>query len=133
SGLRLLGASLSFWPSEGKDVRRCPDDVRQQNGKAKLLMIASWGRAGSSRAEMLHTARSRLERLLDHQPVETTLYSLSESPPAAPDRRTDERYLSLFRVGTMKVGDRPELCLIRNVSAGGMMIRPYSPIATGTH
>jgi hypothetical protein len=70
---------------------------------------------------------------LDQQPVETTLYSLSESPPAAPDRRTNERYLSLFRVGTMAIGDRRELCLIRNVSAGGMMIRPYSPIATGTH
>lgn len=70
---------------------------------------------------------------MDQQPVETTLYSLSESPPPAPDRRTDERYLSLFRVGTLTIGDRRELCLIRNVSAGGMMIRPYCSIATGTH
>ena len=55
---------------------------------------------------------------MDQQPVETTLYSLSESPPPAPDRRTDERYLSLFRVGTLTIGDRRELCLIRNMSAG---------------
>jgi len=69
---------------------------------------------------------------LDQQPVETTVYSLSDTPPLAPERRTDERYLSLFRVGTLTIGDRRELCLIKNVSAGGMMIRPYCPIAIGT-
>ena len=30
------------------------------------------------------------------------------------------------------VEGRRELCLVRNVSAGGMLIRPYSPIAAGT-
>lgn len=69
---------------------------------------------------------------MDQQPVETTLYSLSEAPPAAPDRRAEDRYLSLFRVGTLNIGDRRELCLIRNVSAGGMMIRPYCEIESGT-
>ena len=69
---------------------------------------------------------------MDQQPVETTLYSLSEAPPAAPDRRAEDRYLSLFRVGTLTIGDRRELCLIRNVSAGGMMIRPYCEIESGT-
>ena len=68
---------------------------------------------------------------MDQQPVETTLYSLSEAPPAAPDRRAEDRYLSLFRVGTLTIGDRRELCLIRNVSAGGMMIRPYCEIESG--
>lgn len=65
-------------------------------------------------------------------PVETTLYSLSECPPQRPDRRTGNRYVSLLRVGALLVDDRRELCLIRNISAGGMMIRPYSPIAPGT-
>ena len=69
---------------------------------------------------------------MDQQPVETTLYSLCEAPPAAPDRRSEDRYLSLFRVGTLTIGDRRELCLIRNVSAGGMMIRPYCEIESGT-
>lgn len=64
--------------------------------------------------------------------VETTLYSLSTNAPARPDRRTDERYVSLLRVGALTVDGRRELCLIRNISAGGMMIRPYSPIAAGT-
>jgi len=63
--------------------------------------------------------------------VETTLYSLSADTPRAPDRRTDERYVSLLRVGALTVDGRRELCLIRNVSAGGMMIRPYSPVAVG--
>jgi len=65
--------------------------------------------------------------------VETTLYSLSADTPSCPDRRHDERYVSLLRVGALTIDGRRELCLIRNVSAGGMMIRPYSPIAAGTH
>lgn len=32
----------------------------------------------------------------------------------------------------MTVDGRRELCLIRNISSGGMMIRPYSPIPVGT-
>jgi PilZ domain len=69
---------------------------------------------------------------LSKQHVETTLYSLSTAAPRAPDRRTDERFLSLLRVGALIVAERRELCLIRNVSAGGMMIRPYSQIEVGT-
>lgn len=64
--------------------------------------------------------------------VETTLYSLSANAPERPDRRSDERYVSLLRVGALMVDGRRELCLIRNISAGGMMIRPYSPIMAGT-
>jgi hypothetical protein len=64
--------------------------------------------------------------------VETTLYSLSADAPTQPDRRHGERYVSLLRVGALIIEGRRELCLIRNVSAGGMMIRPYSAIAPGT-
>jgi hypothetical protein len=66
------------------------------------------------------------------QTVETTLYSLAASAPARPDRRADDRFLSLLRVGAIMVDGFRELCLIRNISAGGMMIRAYSPIAVGT-
>lgn len=69
---------------------------------------------------------------MQEQPVETTLYSLAASAPARPDRRSDERYLSLLRVGAITVAGARELCLIRNISAGGMMIRAYSTIAAGT-
>lgn len=70
--------------------------------------------------------------MLDEQPVETTLYSLASIPPSAPERRGSERHITLFRVGSLHVRDRRELCLIRNVSAGGMVIRAYSKIDRGT-
>jgi len=63
--------------------------------------------------------------------VETTVYSLSSDAPAQPDRRQGERYVSLLRVGALITNGRRELCLIRNISAGGMMIRPYSTVAAG--
>jgi hypothetical protein len=72
-------------------------------------------------------------RALDEQPVDTTLYSLSDSAPTpAADRRDGERHLTLFRVGSIIIEDRRELCLIKNISAGGMLIRAYSRLAEGT-
>jgi hypothetical protein len=70
--------------------------------------------------------------MLDEEPVETTIYSLAPLPPPAPERRADERHMSLLRVGALLIGDRRELCLIRNVSVGGMLIRAYSAIEPGT-
>ena len=64
--------------------------------------------------------------------VETTVYSLSNDAPAQPDRRQGDRYVSVLRVGALIVEGRRELCLIRNLSAGGMMIRPYSSVTAGT-
>lgn len=70
---------------------------------------------------------------MNTQPVETTLYSLSDAPPAADtDRRDGHRLMTLYRVGSILIGERRELCLIKNISAGGMMIRLYCPIAEGT-
>jgi hypothetical protein len=70
--------------------------------------------------------------MLDELPVETTLYSLRDSPPGPPERRTGERHLTLLQVGSLMIGDRRELCLIKNVSTGGMLIRAYCDIALGT-
>ena len=69
---------------------------------------------------------------MEEQAVETTTYSLAPSPPVQPDRRDGDRYLSLLRVGAILVDGRRELCLIRNISAGGMMIRAYCDIPVGT-
>lgn len=71
---------------------------------------------------------------MESQPVETTLYSLSDAPPAPanePDRRDGERHMTLYRVGSILVEDRRELCLIKNISAGGMMVRLYCSIGEG--
>lgn len=67
--------------------------------------------------------------MFNEQPVETTLYSLGEAAPRRDQRRTSERHLSLLRVGAIVIDGRRELCLIKNVSAGGMLIRAYSRIA----
>jgi hypothetical protein len=76
-----------------------------------------------------------VEQQLDEQPVETTVYSLGDAAPAAPagepERRTGERHLSLLRVGSLKIGERGELCLIKNISSGGMLIRAYCPVPVG--
>jgi hypothetical protein len=68
---------------------------------------------------------------VEEQPVETTLYSLSGRAPHPVDRRDGERHLTLFRVGTVTIGDRRELCLIKNVSEGGMLIRAYCAMQPG--
>ena len=64
--------------------------------------------------------------------VETTVYSVSAAAPPRPERRKKERYFSLLRVGAILVEGRRELCLIRNISSGGMMIRAFSQIAVAT-
>lgn len=72
---------------------------------------------------------------METQPAETTLYSLSDAPPLPVndmDRREGQRHMTLYRVGSILVEDRRELCLIKNISAGGMMIRLYCFIADGT-
>jgi hypothetical protein len=68
---------------------------------------------------------------LDKEPVETTLYSLDHNTPQPGQRRASERHVSLLRVGALMIGGRRELCLIRNVSAGGMLVRAYSNVAVG--
>ena len=68
---------------------------------------------------------------MQEQPVDTTLYSLSDAAPAAVERREGERHLTLFRVGSLNVDDRRELCLIKNVSSGGMLIRAYGLLKKG--
>jgi len=63
-------------------------------------------------------------------PVETTLYSMSSEPPVAESRSSD-RHLTLFRVGSIFIGETRELCLVKNISAGGALIRAYCSLETG--
>lgn len=72
------------------------------------------------------------EQDVDEQPVETTIYSLSDDVPPPAERRESERHLTVYRVGTLTVDGSPELCLIRNLSAGGMMIRAYCLLTEGS-
>lgn len=70
---------------------------------------------------------------MEVQPVETTLYSLSDTAPReSDDRRDGDRLMTLYRVGSLSIGERRELCLIKNISVGGMMVRAYCIIPEGT-
>jgi hypothetical protein len=62
--------------------------------------------------------------------VEETTFSFSSATPQ-PDRRRQTRHITILRVGTLIIDGRRELCLIRNISAGGLMAHVYSPLAIG--
>jgi hypothetical protein len=75
---------------------------------------------------------------VDQLPVETTSFSLAPGAPPPPSEEAlrdlkprEQRHLSLFRVGALEIDGRRELCLIRNVSSGGMQLRAYSPVSPG--
>lgn len=67
---------------------------------------------------------------LEDRVVETG-FSFSNDVPQPPERRTNERHIKILRVGTIVVDGRRELCLIRNISAGGVMAHVYSPLIPG--
>lgn len=69
--------------------------------------------------------------MLNQMEVEETSFSFSNNAPSPPDRRRDTRHLKILRVGTLIAGDKRELCLIRNISAGGLMAHVYSPLEMG--
>ena len=60
--------------------------------------------------------------------VEETSFSVSRKVPDPPERRLQERHLTILRVGTLIVDGRRELCLVRNISAGGLMAHVYCPL-----
>jgi hypothetical protein len=63
--------------------------------------------------------------------VEETTFSFSNEAPRPPERRRDQRHMTILRVGTLFLEGRRELCLIRNISAGGLMAHIYSRVAIG--
>jgi hypothetical protein len=70
-------------------------------------------------------------RMFIEECVTETGFSFSHAVPAPPERRQNERHLKILRVGTLIVGERRELCLIRNISAGGLMAHVYSKLEIG--
>ncbi|MBV8688387.1 MAG: PilZ domain-containing protein [Alphaproteobacteria bacterium] len=61
-----------------------------------------------------------------------TIFSFSDKAPLPPeDRRRDPRHLTILRVGALISEGGRELCLIRNISAGGVMAHVYARRTTG--
>ena len=67
---------------------------------------------------------------LEDRVVETG-FSFSTDVPQPPERRSSERHIKILRVGTIVVDGRRELCLIRNISAGGVLAHVYSQLTPG--
>ena len=57
--------------------------------------------------------------------TEETSFSFSSAVPRPSERREGERHLKILRVGVLIADGRRELCLIRNISAGGLMAHVY--------
>lgn len=64
--------------------------------------------------------------MLSKECHEETTFSFSAEAPPPPDRRRDPRHLTILRVGALIAEAGRELCLIRNISAGGLMAHVYS-------
>jgi hypothetical protein len=67
----------------------------------------------------------------DNDSLSSTTFSLSPSVPKPPERRQATRQLATFRVGKLVIGRSQELCLIRNISSGGLMAHVYSTRKVG--
>ena len=72
--------------------------------------------------------------MLQQERFEETGFSFSNEVPRPPERRGqerlgDDRNIKILRVGVLVVEGRRELCLIRNISAGGLMAHVYSKVA----
>jgi hypothetical protein len=64
--------------------------------------------------------------MLSKECHEETTFSFSAEAPPPPDRRRDPRHLTILRVGALIAAAGRELCLIRNISGGGLMAHVYS-------
>ncbi|SMF72919.1 PilZ domain-containing protein [Allosphingosinicella indica] len=64
--------------------------------------------------------------MLSSNAVEETTFSFSREAPQPPERRGARRHMTILRVGSLIIDGRRELCLVRNISAGGLMAHVYS-------
>lgn len=84
------------------------------------------------RSRVAAEAENPGETMLPRESVEDQGEEAGSAAEArARDRRRDIRHLTIYRVGAVVVDDRRELCLVRNISAGGLMAIVYSPLETG--
>jgi hypothetical protein len=69
----------------------------------------------------------------NYEAHELTAVSLGAAVPQPPERRSEERQTTLLRIGKLvAAGDDQRLCMIRNISSVGAMLKLYQPIDVGT-
>src|SRR5258706_758684 len=62
---------------------------------------------------------------------ELTIVFLSSAPPMPHERRRDSRQVTVLRVAKLHTANGEELCLVGNISAGGLMAHIYSELGIG--
>jgi hypothetical protein len=67
----------------------------------------------------------------NYEAHDLTAVSFSAVVPSPPERRSEERHTSLLRVGKLVTADEQRLCMIRNISSAGAMLKLYQPIDVG--
>lgn len=74
-----------------------------------------------------------MEISVDDQAVRVPISSAEERIRAVTpmDRRLENRHMSVLRVGKLIAGGIEELCMIRNISSGGLMAHVYSRHSRG--
>lgn len=60
--------------------------------------------------------------------TEFTTIRLTGDAPRSMDRRTGHRYMTVLQAGKLITDEFQELCLIRNISSGGMMAEIFTPV-----
>lgn len=60
-----------------------------------------------------------------------TAEATSTPMPGTMERRRDQRHMSVLRIGKISLYGREQLCLIRNISNGGLMAHVYCEMAAG--
>lgn len=75
--------------------------------------------------------------MLDHEMSESTRYPFPapsyESGAQVEERRGGQRHMSILRVGKLVSTRGEDLCLIRNISSGGLMAKVYTRLDIGQH
>jgi hypothetical protein len=69
--------------------------------------------------------------MLSRELHEETIFSFSEKAPLPSERRREPRHLTILRVGALIGPQGRDLCLIRNISAGGILAHVYSHYTIG--
>jgi len=76
-------------------------------------------------------ARGRGQRVVEQfEKGELTSVSLSDDAPAS-ERRTTARHVTVLRVAKLITPHGEELCLVRDISTGGLMAHIYSELKVG--
>lgn len=72
-----------------------------------------------------------MKRPLDKTPSTLAPTAANSAAQFGDRRQSGERLVSVLRVGAAVIEGRRELCLIRNLSTGGMMLKLFEPVVVG--